>query len=259
MPPNTLRVHTEYVLVKSVASKVLWADSLAYGTGEYFPPLQFHAKSAEIGSVAIYRPFEEFHRANSYCHLRYASNNSVRLPSIGLYAANNNINILDTLQNSRIRMIVKATRYMRNDDIGQPIEISVHFTQHLIREQPLSSHPSQTLKKLSRPDEEPKPRLPDPIIRPIPVMPFSRIQNTTFVMPNTTDYPDMGLRTVLRSGCPKSNAYSTHRESGARSHSSCQHADTEMPPGKIERCAVQDKIRHLLPGLTAPGIPRSRD
>ncbi|GFU79144.1 hypothetical protein TNCV_2136671 [Trichonephila clavipes] len=28
-------------------------------------------------------------------------------------------------------------------------------------------------------------------------------------MPNITDYPDMGLRTVLQSGCPKSNAYST--------------------------------------------------
>ncbi|GFX06387.1 hypothetical protein TNCV_2939151 [Trichonephila clavipes] len=25
MPPNTLRVHKEYVLVKSVGSKVLWA------------------------------------------------------------------------------------------------------------------------------------------------------------------------------------------------------------------------------------------
>ncbi|GFX75375.1 putative RNA-directed DNA polymerase from transposon X-element [Trichonephila clavipes] len=33
------------------------------------------------------------------------------------YAAKTNINILDTLQNSLIRMIVKATRYMRNDDI----------------------------------------------------------------------------------------------------------------------------------------------
>ncbi|GFU65958.1 hypothetical protein TNCV_1397671 [Trichonephila clavipes] len=33
------------------------------------------------------------------------------------YAAKTNINILDTLQNSLIRMIVKAIRYMRNDDI----------------------------------------------------------------------------------------------------------------------------------------------
>ncbi|GFY08606.1 probable RNA-directed DNA polymerase from transposon X-element [Trichonephila clavipes] len=39
------------------------------------------------------------------------------------YAAKTNINILDTLQNSTIRMIVKATRYMRNDDIRNAIKI----------------------------------------------------------------------------------------------------------------------------------------
>ncbi|GFU28262.1 uncharacterized protein TNCV_1022471 [Trichonephila clavipes] len=32
------RVHTEYVLVKSVGLKVLWAESRVQGTGEYFPP-----------------------------------------------------------------------------------------------------------------------------------------------------------------------------------------------------------------------------
>ncbi|GFU91563.1 uncharacterized protein TNCV_2543291 [Trichonephila clavipes] len=71
MPPNTLRVHTEYVLVKSVCPKVLWAESRAQGTGEYFSPLQFHAEivEVEIGTVAIYFPVGEFHRANSYCHL----------------------------------------------------------------------------------------------------------------------------------------------------------------------------------------------
>ncbi|GFV19694.1 uncharacterized protein TNCV_479201 [Trichonephila clavipes] len=47
MPPNTLRVHTEYVLVKSVGPKVLWAESPVQGTGEYFPPLQFHGKIVE--------------------------------------------------------------------------------------------------------------------------------------------------------------------------------------------------------------------
>ncbi|GFW69807.1 hypothetical protein TNCV_1884511 [Trichonephila clavipes] len=36
------------------------------------------------------------------------------------YAAKTKINTLDTLQNSLIRMIVKATRYMRNDDIPTP-------------------------------------------------------------------------------------------------------------------------------------------
>ncbi|GFW92686.1 hypothetical protein TNCV_520021 [Trichonephila clavipes] len=43
MPPNTLRVHTVYVLVKSVSPKVLWAESRVQGTGEYFPPLQSNA------------------------------------------------------------------------------------------------------------------------------------------------------------------------------------------------------------------------
>ncbi|GFX00776.1 uncharacterized protein TNCV_4577431 [Trichonephila clavipes] len=71
MPPNTLQVHMEYVLVKSVGPKVLWAESRVQGTVEYFPPLQFYARivEVEIGSVAIYRPFGEFRRDNSCCHL----------------------------------------------------------------------------------------------------------------------------------------------------------------------------------------------
>ncbi|GFT62926.1 RNA-directed DNA polymerase from mobile element jockey [Trichonephila clavipes] len=40
------------------------------------------------------------------------------------YAAKTNINILDTLQNSLIRMIVKATRYMRNDDVRNALKIN---------------------------------------------------------------------------------------------------------------------------------------
>ncbi|GFV71227.1 uncharacterized protein TNCV_2429741 [Trichonephila clavipes] len=71
MPLNTLRVHTENVLVKSVDPKVLWAESRVQGTGEYFPPIQFHAKvlEVEIGGGVIYRPFGEFLRAETYCHL----------------------------------------------------------------------------------------------------------------------------------------------------------------------------------------------
>ncbi|GFX44511.1 uncharacterized protein TNCV_4713371 [Trichonephila clavipes] len=71
MPQNTFRVHTEYVFVKSVGPKVLWAESRVQGTGEYFLPLQSHCKivEVEIGGVAVYRPFGEFRRANSYCHL----------------------------------------------------------------------------------------------------------------------------------------------------------------------------------------------
>ncbi|GFU69538.1 uncharacterized protein TNCV_1350981 [Trichonephila clavipes] len=53
MPPNTLRVHTENVLVKSVGPKVLWAESREQGTGEYFPPIQFHGKIVEIGGGAV--------------------------------------------------------------------------------------------------------------------------------------------------------------------------------------------------------------
>ncbi|GFX89003.1 uncharacterized protein TNCV_2853031 [Trichonephila clavipes] len=71
MPLNTLRVHTENVLVKLVGSKILWAESRLQGTGEYFPPIQFHGKivEVEIGDGAIHRPFGEFLRAKSYCHL----------------------------------------------------------------------------------------------------------------------------------------------------------------------------------------------
>ncbi|GFT65085.1 hypothetical protein TNCV_294271 [Trichonephila clavipes] len=32
--PNTLRVHTEYVLAKSVGPKILWAESRVQRTGE---------------------------------------------------------------------------------------------------------------------------------------------------------------------------------------------------------------------------------
>ncbi|GFW86676.1 uncharacterized protein TNCV_4334601 [Trichonephila clavipes] len=72
--PNATKtppVHTKYVLVKSVGPNFLWAESRVQGTGEYFPPLQSHFEivQVEIGSVVIYRPFGEFRRANSYCHL----------------------------------------------------------------------------------------------------------------------------------------------------------------------------------------------
>ncbi|GFW39068.1 uncharacterized protein TNCV_1830601 [Trichonephila clavipes] len=71
MPPNTLRVHTENVIVKSVGPKVLWAESRVEGTGEYFLPIQSHGKivEVEIGGDAIYRPFGEFLLAKTYFHL----------------------------------------------------------------------------------------------------------------------------------------------------------------------------------------------
>ncbi|GFW16432.1 probable RNA-directed DNA polymerase from transposon BS [Trichonephila clavipes] len=46
------------------------------------------------------------------------------------YATKTNINKLDTLQNSLIRMIVKATRYMRNDDIRNDLKIN-SFKTHI--------------------------------------------------------------------------------------------------------------------------------
>ncbi|GFW60634.1 hypothetical protein TNCV_569801 [Trichonephila clavipes] len=58
---------------------------------------------------------------------------------------------------------------------GQPIGITVHFTQQPIREQSLSSQPSQKLFQTHHPDEAPKPRLPDPIDHPIAVMPPRRM------------------------------------------------------------------------------------
>ncbi|GFW00782.1 uncharacterized protein TNCV_1760201 [Trichonephila clavipes] len=75
VPPNTIRVHTDYVLVKSVSLKVLWAEPRVQGTGENFLPRQFHASIVEvdINDGAIYRnnlsSLRQFHRAKSYCHL----------------------------------------------------------------------------------------------------------------------------------------------------------------------------------------------
>ncbi|GFW46131.1 hypothetical protein TNCV_4210101 [Trichonephila clavipes] len=79
---------------------------------------------------------------------------------------------------------------------GQPIGVNVHCTLHPIREQPLSSQPSQKTLKTHHPDEEHKPRLPDSIAQPITNMPLSRMENTTFAKPSIIDSHDLGLRTV---------------------------------------------------------------
>ncbi|GFT15610.1 hypothetical protein TNCV_4985502 [Trichonephila clavipes] len=57
---------------------------------------------------------------------------------------------------------------------GQPIGVTVHSTQQPIREHLHSSKPRQKLLKIFHPDEAQKPRLPDPIVQPIAVMPLSR-------------------------------------------------------------------------------------
>ncbi|GFU87895.1 hypothetical protein TNCV_964511 [Trichonephila clavipes] len=68
----------------------------------------------------------------------------------------------------------------------------------------------------ANPDEEHKPRLPHSIAQPITNMPLSRMENTTFAKPSIIDSHDMELRTVLQSGRPKENAYSTPNDEGER-------------------------------------------
>ncbi|GFU77512.1 hypothetical protein TNCV_3498851 [Trichonephila clavipes] len=64
-PPSV----TEYVLVKSVGPKSCGL-SRAQGLENISLPFSSLQKlEVEIGGVAIYRPFGEFRRAKSYCHL----------------------------------------------------------------------------------------------------------------------------------------------------------------------------------------------
>ncbi|GFS88200.1 putative RNA-directed DNA polymerase from transposon X-element [Trichonephila clavipes] len=65
---------------------------------------------------------------------------------------------------------------------------------HLLTVLQLSAKPKNS--KTFHPDEEPQPRLPDSIARPIAIMPLSRMENTNFAMPSIIDSHDMGLRTV---------------------------------------------------------------
>ncbi|GFV45858.1 uncharacterized protein TNCV_2322181 [Trichonephila clavipes] len=58
-----------------------------------------------------------------------SSNPSTRCPVWG-YAAKTNIDILDVAQNTLIRMIVGACRYMRNDEIRNAIKIP-SFKSHI--------------------------------------------------------------------------------------------------------------------------------
>ncbi|GFW48128.1 uncharacterized protein TNCV_3076681 [Trichonephila clavipes] len=69
VPRNTLRVHTKYVLVKSMGPKVLWAESRVQGTGKNIPPLQFHAKIVEclfgLGAVGTIKILSQFRIARA--------------------------------------------------------------------------------------------------------------------------------------------------------------------------------------------------
>ncbi|GFV43955.1 uncharacterized protein TNCV_492801 [Trichonephila clavipes] len=73
MPPNTLRVHTYYVLVKSVGPKVLWAvaakTSSAGNWGIFpFPPVPCLNWGGEDRWCRHLSSLREFHRAKSYCY-----------------------------------------------------------------------------------------------------------------------------------------------------------------------------------------------
>ncbi|GFS71647.1 uncharacterized protein TNCV_4270421 [Trichonephila clavipes] len=71
VPPNTLPVHTEYVLVKSVGPKVLWIESRVQGTGENFRSTSVPCLICGGGDRwwRHLSSLREFHRAKSYCHL----------------------------------------------------------------------------------------------------------------------------------------------------------------------------------------------
>ncbi|GFV54550.1 hypothetical protein TNCV_955331 [Trichonephila clavipes] len=126
MPPNTLRVHTEYVLVKSVGPKDLWAESRVLNVQHQTFLTALDLTVPPEASTCIDFDGKGPPRAANWSHC-------------SLYPATN-------------------------------------------REQLLSSAKAKLLKN-HHPDKAQKPRLPDPIVQPIVVMPHSRMYNTTFVMP----------------------------------------------------------------------------
>ncbi|GFX20250.1 uncharacterized protein TNCV_1438091 [Trichonephila clavipes] len=71
MPPNTLLVHTEYVLVKSVGPKVLWAEITSAGNWRIC--LSPSVSCLNFGGGDRWcrhlSSLWEFYRAKSYCHL----------------------------------------------------------------------------------------------------------------------------------------------------------------------------------------------
>ncbi|GFV93065.1 hypothetical protein TNCV_2551561 [Trichonephila clavipes] len=72
MPPNTLRVHTEYVLVKISGSVVLWAESRAQELENISLPFSLNAEIVEVEievvspSIVLSGSFTEL---KSHCHL----------------------------------------------------------------------------------------------------------------------------------------------------------------------------------------------
>ncbi|GFU92259.1 hypothetical protein TNCV_1338401 [Trichonephila clavipes] len=93
MPPNTLRVHTEYVLVKSVGLK---SCGLSHGRRRLENiSLQFHAEivEVEICGNAIYRPFGNFAELNrtvtyELIHVKSVDVQSPRVDAVLIYLSN---------------------------------------------------------------------------------------------------------------------------------------------------------------------------
>ncbi|GFY05534.1 hypothetical protein TNCV_4370441 [Trichonephila clavipes] len=77
---------------------------------------------------------------------------------------------------------------MKSRKIFTKLEESRHMPHlHSFEEDlPLEFH-TDLRPVLKEPDKAQKPRLPDPIVQPIVVMPHSRMYNTTFVMPPIKD------------------------------------------------------------------------
>ncbi|GFX95310.1 uncharacterized protein TNCV_849001 [Trichonephila clavipes] len=74
MPPNTIRVHTEYVLVKSMGLKVLWAEIRRSGDCRIFlsPSVPFQNCGGGGWLCRHLSSLREFLRPKSHCHLHGA-------------------------------------------------------------------------------------------------------------------------------------------------------------------------------------------
>ncbi|GFU81513.1 hypothetical protein TNCV_4926441 [Trichonephila clavipes] len=86
MPPNTLRVHTLYVLVKSVGPKILWVvttEIRSTGVGEYFPPSSSILKLWRyVGSPSIVKKSNLYQALATFIpSFREGHNNSKKVPN----------------------------------------------------------------------------------------------------------------------------------------------------------------------------------
>ncbi|GFX51849.1 uncharacterized protein TNCV_5015511 [Trichonephila clavipes] len=113
---------------------------MSAGTGEYFPPLQFTCRycgGGDRGRVAIYRPFGEFRRAKSYCHLYGRSR-----PTTGVPLAHATMNFFEGRMDldlpmpelRRLRSQVDHSRLSVWVEVGERFlnQIEIGFAQSLL-------------------------------------------------------------------------------------------------------------------------------